>query len=136
MITTLANQSRTIAILVAALAAMPALGQDAGKAEYMNNCSACHGDSAMGDGPIAKYMNVSVPSLTGLAKANDGTFPYLKVLQIIDGRQGLGPHGTPMPVWGDRFEVAAAQKAGDMGAELLVRGKLQALTDYLQSIQE
>jgi mono/diheme cytochrome c family protein len=125
------------AVTISALGGVPALAQnEAGHAEFMNNCATCHGEAARGDGPLSRFLTVAVPDLTTLARANDGEFPYLKVLQIIDGRQGLGPHGGPMPVWGATFRAQVAEAAGPFGAELIVRGRLQALTDYLASIQE
>ncbi|SIO54796.1 Cytochrome C oxidase, cbb3-type, subunit III [Rhodovulum sp. ES.010] len=114
----------------------PALAQDVGKEEYVQACASCHGDSGLGDGPLAELINVPMPDLTGLAAANDGAFPMLEVIQIIDGRTGVRGHGEPMPIWGDRFKAKAAPEAGDYGAELVVRGRVLALAQYLQSIQK
>ncbi|MCB1333240.1 MAG: c-type cytochrome [Roseivivax sp.] len=119
-----------------AVAASPAVSDETGKQEYMNYCSTCHGDTAKGDGPIAKFLNVSTPSLTTLAKQNDGEFPLLKVIQIIDGRTGMGPHGTLMPVWGDRFKAGSIDSANEYGAEVIVRGRILSLATYLETIQE
>lgn len=80
-----------------------AQADDAGRLEYMYSCSACHGDTARGDGPFARYLNVATPSLTTLRQQNDGVFPLLHVIQVIDGRSGIGPHGRLMPIWGERF---------------------------------
>ena len=113
-----------------------AIPDEIGRQEYMNYCASCHGVTAMGDGEIARFLNVTTPSLTTLAAQNDGEFPLLKVIHIIDGRTGLGPHGTLMPVWGDRFKAKSESAMGEYGAEVAVRGQILSLATYLESIQE
>ncbi|RDC71195.1 cytochrome c [Rhodovulum sp. 12E13] len=108
----------------------------AGKAEYMIACAVCHGESGKGAGPMTEYLSIEVPSLTTLAAENDGTFPYLDVFQVIDGRTGVRGHGGAMPVWGDRFSAGARGEYGSFGAEVVTRGRIAVLTDYLMSIQE
>lgn len=109
---------------------------DPGRTEYMTACAICHGESGMGNGPFAGVLNIEVPGLTGLAAANEGEFPFLDTLMIIDGRTGVRAHGGPMPVWGDRYEAIALEKVGVYGAEMIVRGRLLALVEYLESIQQ
>lgn len=109
---------------------------DAGRREYVYNCSSCHGVSARGDGPITHFLNVETPGLTRLRERNDGVFPLLHVIQVIDGRSGVGPHGTLMPVWGARFMAHEIDDAGPYGAEVIVRGRILALAQYLESIQD
>lgn len=128
--------------LIAAMVAGAGHAQDAtaddlriGKSEYMIACAGCHGESGKGDGPLAELMTVEVPSLTGLAAANDGEFPMLEVIQVIDGRTGVRGHGYPMPVWGSRYK-AEAMEAGEYAAEIDVRGRVLSLALYIQSIQE
>jgi len=114
-----------------------ALAQEsAGKNEYMVACSVCHGESGKGEGQFARLMNISVPNLTTLAARNDGTFPYLKVFMTVDGRTKVAGHGGPMPIWGERFSEASKDQYGPYGTELMVRGRIAVLVDYLQSIQE
>ena len=58
---------KTLATIAGVLAlALPfaAPADEAGKIEYMNHCAACHGESAVGDGPLAELMTVPVPDLT------------------------------------------------------------------------
>jgi len=117
-------------------AACSASAADVGKNEYMVACAGCHGESGKGDGPFADLLKIKTPSLTGLAAANDGVFPYLKVFMIVDGRTGVRGHGSPMPIWGDRFETSARENFGEYGAEVVTRGRVAVLVDYLESIQE
>ena len=109
---------------------------EVGRMEYMYNCASCHGESGLGDGPVARYLNVHTPGLTTLAAENDGIFPLLEVIQVIDGRSGVGPHGNLMPVWGARFMASEIHDAGPYGAEVIVRGRVLSLAQYLESIQD
>lgn len=128
--------------LIAALAAVPLMAgaglaqDDPGKAEYMNACASCHGETGVGDGPLAELMTVPMPNLTQLSAANDGTFPMLSVIQVIDGRTGIRGHGYPMPVWGDRFKSAATAEIGAYAAELMTRGRVLSIAYYVESLQE
>lgn len=95
-----------------------------GKDEYINSCGACHGRSGKGKGPVALFLNRAPTDLTALAKTNHGVFPEQSVERYIDGTHMIGPHGTgEMPIWGNKF-----------GPDAKVR--IQAIVDYLKSIQE
>ncbi|MBK8117793.1 MAG: c-type cytochrome [Sulfuritalea sp.] len=77
---------------------------DVGKFEYEGACASCHGLTGKGNGPLAMQMSIRTPDLTGLAKANNGVFPFDRVFQVIDGRQEVKAHGPrDMPVWGRAF---------------------------------
>ncbi|MDJ0992913.1 MAG: c-type cytochrome [Dinoroseobacter sp.] len=113
-----------------------AAAQEAGKQEYMVACAGCHGESGMGQGPFSEWLNLDVPSLTGLSAANDGVFPYLDVFMVVDGRSGVRGHGGAMPIWGERFSTTAREEFGYFGAEVVTRGRIAVLVDYIESIQE
>ncbi|MBY4892274.1 cytochrome c [Rhodobacteraceae bacterium N5(2021)] len=103
------------AISLAALFALPVAAQQtmtAGQDQYMQACASCHGASGTGDGPL------------------------LDIIMFIDGRTGIRGHGYPMPVWGDRFSSELGESAGPYGAELAIRGRVLALAEYLESIQQ
>lgn len=123
--------SATLAVMSTGAAAQSTAGAN----EYAWACASCHGLSGRGDGPLAEYMTVAVPDVTGIAARNNGVFPMLDVIQIIDGRTGVRAHGGPMPVWGDRFAADVPATAGDYAAEIAVRGRVLALAMYLQAIQ-
>jgi len=131
---------RLVTFVAAVLAAssLSAMAGDmiTGQYEYMNHCASCHGESGVGDGPIAGILTVEVPDLTVLANNNDGEFPFLDTLMVIDGRTGVRGHGSNMPVWGDTFEAEATDKVGIYGAEMVARGRLLSLVEYLVSIQQ
>ena len=120
-------------------AGAPAVAQDhaLGAREYMVACAGCHGETGLGDGPIAGLLDIETPNLTTLAARADGVFPYASTLRMIDGRNEVRAHGSEMPVWGDRFFVGAATSDGlDPGqSDLIAKGRILALVGYLESIQ-
>ncbi len=63
---------------------------------YREACVLCHA----GPGPGA-----SAPDLTTLSAVNGGSFPMDQVIAIIDGREGVRAHGSPMPVWAQRHSA-------------------------------
>ena len=113
-----------------------ALAEEAGLAEYQNACASCHGASAMGDGPMAEFMTLKVPNLRTLSADNDGVFPMLDVIHVIDGRTGVRGHGTEMPIWGAAFRDEIAGEVGRYGGEVAARGRILSLAYYLESIQD
>ena len=124
-----------LALAGAALSA-PAWAESAGKTEYDESCATCHGAAGMGEGPLAEFMSVKVPDLTELAKNNDGTFPFLEVVHVIDGRTGLRGHGSDMPVWGTQFGMETETMPGDYSKVFAVRGRIMSIAYYLESIQK
>lgn len=138
---------RSIAVTVGALlaigAASGALGQgvnvDHGRAEYMNNCSACHGESGTGDGHFRLFLNRKPADLTVLARDNGGVFPVQRVYESIDGRRSVAGHGQAgeMPVWGASY-VAQARHDPTVppgSGEAFARARISLLIDYLNRIQ-
>jgi mono/diheme cytochrome c family protein len=78
------------------------VGEISGADEYYRLCAVCHGEGGHGDGPMARMLKTPPPNLTLLAKNNSGHFPFLRVLEMIDGRNMIAVHGSrEMPVWGE-----------------------------------
>jgi mono/diheme cytochrome c family protein len=118
--------------------AAPAAKVDFGKQQYDHSCAACHGASGKGDGPVGSYLARRPPDLSVLAKNNGGVFPVDRVVQAIDGRLDIKPHGgREMPVWGTRFSIQAAEYYFDAPyeSEAYVRGRMLSLADYLHRLQ-
>lgn len=104
------------------------------KQAYLRYCSACHGEGGKGDGVVSHLMNPRPADLTQLAKKNNGEFPFMRVIRIIDGRETMRAHGDPdMPVWG---EIFATEVPGALNKEAAIRGKVLLITEYLASIQQ
>lgn len=125
-----------LAIILAATTFGAMAEDNTGEYEYMVACANCHGDGGHGDGPLAGLLTVEVPDLTQISANHDGVFPFLDTMMIVDGRTGVRGHGSNMPVWGDRFERDALKDVGVYGAELIARGRLMSLVEYLEAIQQ
>ncbi|MEO1722732.1 MAG: cytochrome c [Pseudomonadota bacterium] len=124
--------------------AAPALEIDAmarkGAWEYRNACAVCHGPHGRGDGGMATLLSVPPSDLTTLSARSDGRFPFERVFRIIDGRMPVEGHGsTEMPVWGRTFRLEAQRGRGPIpfgySSDLVVAGRIHALTVYLRAIQ-
>jgi mono/diheme cytochrome c family protein len=98
---------------------------------FKTYCASCHGATARGDGPLADAMRRRPANLTEISKRNKGTYPKDLVYRIIDGRTKVPGHGGPdMPVWGDAF-----LRTSEASDEASVRHRIQALVDYLETVQ-
>jgi mono/diheme cytochrome c family protein len=80
-----------------------------GKQLYISYCAMCHGTDAKGGGPFSPQLKVWPPDLTQLEKKNNGTFPAMRVSEMIDGEFGrASAHGSrEMPIWGPVFRSMA-----------------------------
>jgi mono/diheme cytochrome c family protein len=110
---------------------------DVGGQIYGQYCATCHGVDATGGGPLTELLLEKPSDLTLLAQNNDGVFPMLELIHIIDGRTGLRAHGGSMPTYGEVFTAEAqSDMLGDYHASLVARGRIMSLALYLESIQQ
>jgi mono/diheme cytochrome c family protein len=126
-------------ILCAALIpAAPAASQDAlaGAALYAQHCAVCHGTQALGDGPMSPALLVQPADLTTLTQRYSGTFPTLRVVSRIDGRDPLVSHGSDMPIYGDFFEGQTVPLKTQAGQPILTSQPIVDLVAYLEGLQE
>lgn len=126
--------SLTVALAMVGVSA--AQENQIGAETFATLCVVCHGTTGTGDGEFADILTVKPTNLTTLAAKNNGEFPYLKVLRTLDGRTTVRAHGVAMPVWGDVFKAEIGDSAGPYGAELLIRARIVALVDYIESLQK
>ncbi len=105
-----------------------------GEEIFLNYCSACHGESGRGDGPVARSLATAVPDLTAISRRY-GEFPAMRIADTIDGRGArVDAHGTrTMPVWGYEFWV---EEGGDVVAQGEMKEVIAKLVDYIRSIQD
>lgn len=130
---------RMVPAVFAAFALLtPALADDldVGGRLFQESCSGCHGATGKGGGELGQLLKIETPALTGLAAANDGVFPMLNVIHVIDGRSGVRAHGGPMPIFGSLYSTSSVTGGDDYGSVLEVRGRILSLALYLESIQE
>lgn len=109
-----------------------------GAYEYRTYCASCHGADGKGNGMMASMLKVWPSDLTILSKTNGGDFPHDRLTQLIDGRAEIMAHGArDMPVWGDWFnrQVAHQQLFGGELVDVIVKGRIESLLTYLQSLQ-
>lgn len=101
-----------------------------GKDMYMNQCAACHGADAKGNGPAASALKTPPTDLTVLAKNNNGKFPANHVYSSIVGDLNVPAHGTAeMPMWGNVY------RSMSKGHEAEVQQRISNLTEYIKSLQ-
>lgn len=101
---------------------------------FQRFCSACHGEQAHGDGPVAATLNVIVPDLTQIYHRHGNSFPTEELRATIDGRNLVIAHGVrTMPVWGYEFWW---EEGADIEAETAARATIDKLLDYLRTIQD
>ena len=120
-----------LALVVASAISAPA--EEIGEATFQQYCATCHGLDAKGEGPLTELLLEKVPDLTVLTQENDGKFPMLDVIHIVDGRTGVRAHGGPMPVYGRIFSAEAADH-GTYSAVMEARGRILSIAYYLESL--
>ncbi len=117
-------------LLILGCAAATAQEPD-GSELYRNYCSACHGATGEGDGPVAAVMQVTVPNLRTLAMRSGGRFPTDAVIDYVDGTRIPLAHGSrQMPIWGDVFlwgNEGASRARAD--------ARIEAIVEYLEELQ-
>ena len=117
---------------LAAAAPSPVVSVESGAALFRSYCASCHGTDAKGDGPLAANLRIAPADLTRIAMRNHGKLDAEKVRRAIDGRGPKEIHGgSDMPVWGDAFK-----RAGEGYSEAKVKERIDALVDYLASLQK
>lgn len=133
------RKGAAILFCLAFLPATPALSQDAveGEALFATHCAVCHGAGATGGGPMAPVLLIQPTDLTTLAAQADGTFPLIRVVTRIDGRDPLVSHGSPMPVYGPYFEGDADVALRSPGGQQIMTSRPVAdLVAWLASVQQ
>ena len=125
-------------LIAAVLIASPALAADVqnGSELFRGYCAACHGIGAMGDGPMTDILEIAPPDLTGLAAANDGTFPLARVVRTIDGRNTLVSHGGPMPLFGTILQGEAGVVDAEDGTPIITKAAVVDIAAWLASVQD
>lgn len=133
---------QTIAGLAVALATLAGCTEDtglstgskSGAALYAQNCAACHGANARGDGAAATGLEQAPADLTLIAERNGGSFPADEVLAKVHGYGGPGHFGD-MP---DFADIDAGRKViweTQNGQKIATPRALVEVVRYLESLQ-
>ena len=108
----------------------PAAGLS-GRDIYMDRCGACHGEDGTGNGPAVGALRIMPPDLTLLAQRSGGTFPTVRVKNLLGEPVNITAHGSrEMPIWGELFGAKNAQEQQEANE------RFKALASYLESIQQ
>ncbi|MCV2866466.1 c-type cytochrome [Albidovulum sediminicola] len=126
-----------LALFLGLVAGHPALAQEnaTGREIYVGACAGCHGEEATGTGPMSELLTIPVPDLTRISEREGGSFPWLKVVHLVDGRSGLRGHGGPMPIFGAVFAGDPVAADGPEGTPVITSRRVLEVVDYLMSIQ-
>jgi mono/diheme cytochrome c family protein len=129
---------RLFPLILALCLAAPASAQDEtqGEALFGFYCATCHGNRAIGNGPMSPSLVVAPANLTALSASNGGVFPTARVIMRIDGRDPLVSHGSMMPVYGDFFEGTDVATKAETGQPIMTSQPIVDLLAFLQSIQQ
>ncbi len=107
-----------------------------GAADFATYCSACHGTTAVGDGPLAAGLDVKPADLTGLTARAGGAYPGTMVMAMIwgyaDGRDG----GRVMPQFSEALEGELVPYDGGDGIATPTPLRLVQIAEYLRTIQK
>ena len=124
--------------LVVGMALMPDMSnaQALGERVYIEECASCHGFAGNGDSVMNDYLISKAPPLNNLRAENDGRFPLDDIVKIIDGRRDVRAHGSSMPIWGSVFTVPLEGEISSEATQLVVKGRILALAEYLESVQK
>ena len=121
--------------LIAACSATEMPDVPEGAQLFADNCAACHGTSAMGDGVLVSELTQKPADLTRISARNGGTFPRAQVLSVIDGYSKGSHPGRIMPEFGLLLEGDTVPVEVD-GVLTPTPRPLAALLAYLEDIQQ
>jgi mono/diheme cytochrome c family protein len=113
---------------LAAIASAARADSPRGQEEYLRYCSACHGERADGQGPVANVLDPRPPALRKLTPRY-GSPLGTDLVAYVMGTTMPRAHGTSdMPVWGRNLQ----SPDGSDGKAVRI---IWRIVDYLDSIQ-
>ncbi|ETW12493.1 Class I monoheme cytochrome c [Roseivivax marinus] len=116
------------------LAGMPDASE--GRALFMDYCSACHGEDATGNGPLARQNRRAPADLTLISLRHGDSFPRAKVLSTVDGYARSDLSGPAMPEFGELLSGDLVPYDSGDGTATPTPRKLVALVEYLETVQK
>ena len=95
----LTNAALSLSLLLGACSNEDTTQMSAGQIFYEAACASCHGESGLGDGPMAELLPVQPPILF----EHLGHHPAEQLVQLI--RSGLPPAMPPAPLTDDEIQL-------------------------------
>ena len=86
--------------------------------------------------PGPAVLTLRPTNLTRRPTTNGGTFPTIRVVMRIDGREPLVSHGSPMPIYGEFFEGRDVAMKAPNGMPILTSQPVVDLVDWLEDTQD
>jgi len=105
-----------------------------GAQAYQDYCAICHGQSAMGDGELARALAVPPPDLTRISARNGGVFPLRAVADSVYGYAGKHDRDL-MPEFTALLDGPQTVLTDAEGRPQQVPQRLAEMLMYLQSLQ-
>ncbi len=106
-----------------------------GRAFFSQNCTSCHGQAGVGDGPMASGLPTAPTDLTALSRGNGDVFPATRTLAYIWGDPKQGHLARVMPEFGAVMSEDLVPVELD-GVFTPTPRALAGLLAYLESIQK
>jgi mono/diheme cytochrome c family protein len=123
-----------IACVLALAGSVPPAFAETGQQDFEQYCADCHGVKANGKGTSKLLPQHPPPDLTLLAKQNGGTFPFARVVSIIDGREAIPSHARiEMPFWGVTLQQPGKEFTPQSDAR--VKARIDAMARYIETLQ-
>jgi len=114
----------------------PNRSAEVGRAAFQDNCTACHGAWAQGDGPMAVLVPTGVPNLRQLSARNGGEFPKTHVVEVVtkisDRQHGI----VAMPDFGALLGASPTVYTAPDGTRIKTGTTILAIAAYLETIQD
>ena len=124
-----------LVLLGCAPATPPEASREAGQALFAEDCAACHGTGATGNGPLARGLKTQPADLTRIAARRDGVWPMLEVMSIVDGYSKRTQPREDMPIIVGLTEGPMVDLDTGNGLTTPTPARLVAIVRYLESIQ-
>ncbi|MEQ8895499.1 MAG: c-type cytochrome [Roseovarius sp.] len=113
----------------------PSVSRDTGRALFAENCAACHGPTAKGNGPLSTGLGTPAADLTRIAARRNGVWPRLEIMSIVDGYTKRTNPRDDMPVISALTEGPLVDFDTGNGITKQVPARLVAMVAYLESVQ-
>lgn len=108
---------------------------ETGRTLFAEDCAACHGPEAKGNGPLAAELETQPADLTKIASRRNGVWPMLEIMSIVDGYSKRTNPRDDMPIIVGLTEGPMVDFDSGNGITQQVPARLVAVVEYLESIQ-